>query len=130
MCGIAGAVGVRLRPEAEKRMLATMERRGPDGSGTYRGEACCLLHRRLAIIDPEGGAQPMVLCREDEEFCIVYNGELYNTRELRQELERLGHRFLGHSDTEVLLHASTGFMPLQFGKRNADGCFLPVTESE
>ena len=118
MCGIAGAVGVRLRPEAEKRMLATMERRGPDGGGTYRGEACCLLHRRLAIIDPEGGAQPMVLCREDEEFCIVYNGELYNTRELRQELERLGHRFLGHSDTEVLLHAYSAFGEMCLEKLN------------
>lgn len=109
MCGIAGAVGVELRQEKMQRMLATMARRGPDGSGIYRAEPCCLLHSRLAIIDPEGGAQPMVLRREDEEFCIVYNGELYNTPELRRELEALGHRFLGHSDTEVLLHAYAAF---------------------
>ena len=109
MCGIAGAVGMELRQEDTRRMLATMARRGPDGSGVYQAKDCTLLHSRLAIIDPEGGAQPMILSREDEEFCMVYNGELYNTSELRQELEALGHRFLGHSDTEVLLHAYAAF---------------------
>ena len=105
MCGIAGAVGTLPEQACAERMLKSMERRGPDGSGSYWAENCCLLHRRLSVIDPEGGAQPMVLLRGNEEYCIVYNGELYNTPELRRELEGLGHSFLSHSDTEVLLHA-------------------------
>ena len=109
VCGIAGAVGVDLRDRAVERMLRTMERRGPDGNGCYRSEGCTLLHSRLAIIDLEGGAQPMVFSAGEKEYCIVYNGELYNTRELARELETLGHRFLGHSDTEVLLHLYVEF---------------------
>ena len=109
MCGIAGAVGIALDRTYAERMLKSMERRGPDGGGSYWAENCCLLHRRLSIIDPEGGAQPMVLPWGAEEYCIVYNGELYNTPELRRELQNLGHSFLGHSDTEVLLHAYAEF---------------------
>ena len=105
MCGIAGALGVRTDDAAAEKLLATMARRGPDGRGMYRREDCCLLHTRLAIIDPAGGGQPMV-CRWGQETCVlVYNGELYNTRELREELEKCGHRFQGHSDSEVVLHA-------------------------
>ena len=81
-----------------------MAPRGPDGRGTYRVEDCTLLHTRLAIIDPEGGKQPMDLTWGQERYTITYNGELYNTGELRRELEGLGHVFTGHSDTEVLLH--------------------------
>ena len=86
-------------------MLSTMHRRGPDGNGIYRRGDCTLLHARLAIIDPEGGRQPMELEFGGRHYCIVYNGELYNTPELRHQLEKLGHRFLGHSDTEVVLHS-------------------------
>ena len=64
-----------------------------------------MLHARLAVIDPAGGAQPMTLEWADERYVLVYNGELYNTHELCSELAKLGHLFLGHSDTEVLLHA-------------------------
>ena len=82
---------------------------GPDDRGVYREKGCTLLHGRLAIIDPEGGRQPMTLAWAGEEYTLVYNGELYNTEQLRGELSVLGHSFLGHSDTEVLLHAYAQF---------------------
>ena len=105
MCGIAGAVGTEPRPEIMKRMLETMSRRGPDEKGSYCRDDCFLIHRRLTIIDPEGGHQPMKLYRNGEHYILVYNGELYNTDEIRADLIRAGHGFLGHSDTEVVLHA-------------------------
>ena len=67
-------------------MLATMSRRGPDGQGFFQSEGCTLLHSRLAIIDPQGGKQPMTLEFGQEEYTLVYNGELYNTEEIRREL--------------------------------------------
>lgn len=105
MCGIAGAVGLTLGSDIVKNMLMSMERRGPDGNGTFFTQGCTLLHARLAIIDPEGGAQPMAMEWAGDRYTLIYNGELYNAPELRSQLCTLGHRFLGHSDTEVLLHA-------------------------
>lgn len=105
MCAIAGILGLPAETFVTDQMLSTMAHRGPDGEGVYLGEGCCLLHSRLAIIDLDGGAQPMVLEHQGEMYVLVYNGELYNTREVRQELGQLGHSFSGHSDTEVLLHA-------------------------
>ena len=105
MCAIAGVISLAAEQSTQKAMLRTMACRGPDGSGIWQNQRCCLLHSRLAIIDPAGGAQPMVLQDAQEQYVLVYNGELYNTAELRRELERLGHCFVGHSDTEVLLHA-------------------------
>lgn len=104
MCAIAGIIGLPTGENVAQQMLLTMKRRGPDGDGIYSGPACTLLHTRLAIIDPDGGAQPMTLQWKGECYRLVYNGELYNTAELRAKLERLGHDFHGHSDTEVLLH--------------------------
>lgn len=105
MCAIAGCVHLPLSRQTIEQMLETMRRRGPDGQGIFQAGACTLLHSRLAIIDPQGGRQPMTLEYGQEEYTLVYNGELYNTREIRLELERTGHHFLGHSDTEVVLHA-------------------------
>ncbi len=105
MCAISGILDLSVTEETIKRMLDTMRRRGPDGQGTYRNQNCTLLHTRLAVIDPEGGKQPMRLQFGQDAYCIVYNGELYNTQELRGELVRLGHCFQTHSDTEVVLHA-------------------------
>ena len=105
MCAIAGLIGLNAEEDTLKRMLKTMARRGPDGEGTWREGPCALLHARLAIIDPAGGRQPMELDFGGEHYTLVYNGELYNTEELRRELASLGHGFAGHSDTEVLLHA-------------------------
>ena len=104
MCGIAGVIDLAIDEQTLERMLKSMRHRGPDGNGRFLTEGCCLLHARLAIIDPLGGAQPMCLSWTDEEYVITYNGELYNTEELRSALISCGHSFFGHSDTEVLLH--------------------------
>lgn len=105
MCGISGMIGLEQGEETVGRMLTTMHRRGPDSSGVYRSGNTLLLHARLAVIDPQGGRQPMVLTDSGESYAMVYNGELYNTQELRNELKALGHQFQGYSDTEVVLHA-------------------------
>ncbi len=105
MCAISGMIGLTATPETIQTMLTTMHRRGPDGTGIYQDENAALLHCRLAIIDPQGGKQPMELSWEGEDYVLIYNGELYNTQELRHDLLSCGHRFLGHSDTEVVLHA-------------------------
>lgn len=104
LCAIAGILNLEFSDEILKNCLTTMARRGPDGNGIARGKDWCLLHSRLAIIDPEGGSQPMALEWAGERYTIVYNGELYNTEELRKELEKLGHIFSTHCDTEVLIH--------------------------
>lgn len=105
MCAIAGSIDFPVANETVQKMLATILRRGPDGQGVFRENQCTLLHARLAIVDPAGGSQPMQLAYGEERYTLVYNGELYNTGELRRELMQLGHVFLGHSDTEVVLHA-------------------------
>lgn len=105
MCGIAGLIGLSYDDGILQGMLSTMKRRGPDDNGIFAADNCCLLHSRLAVIDPEGGRQPMSLSWGGDTYTIVYNGELYNTQELRTLLQKSGHRFRGHSDTEVVLHA-------------------------
>lgn len=105
MCAIAGVIGLVCDEKTISDMMQTMRRRGPDGKGYYKDNACTLLHTRLAIIDPEGGRQPMELQWGGEHYILSYNGELYNTREVRSELHACGHEFFGHSDTEVVLHA-------------------------
>ena len=109
MCAIAGMIGLTLPPELMERMLCSMAHRGPDGADSYVTPEAALLHSRLAIIDPAGGIQPMKLTWQGERFVLIYNGELYNTEELRQELTALGHEFQTHSDTEVVLHAYVAF---------------------
>lgn len=104
MCAIAGILGLPVTRETISAMLGTMARRGPDDRGVFQEGDVTLLHARLAVIDPSGGRQPMTFKYENEEYTIIYNGELYNTAELRRSLVKLGHRFEGHSDTEVLLH--------------------------
>jgi len=107
MCGIAGEIrfdGVGPDVEAVARITAAMQRRGPDGSGVHAAGAIALGHRRLKIIDlSERGAQPMV--NPELGLAAVFNGCIYNYRELRVELEGLGYRFFSDSDTEVLLTA-------------------------
>lgn len=105
MCGIAGMIGIPFDNHIANKLVDTMKRRGPDANGLFTEGDCCLLHSRLAVIDPDGGQQPMHMKWGGESYTIVYNGELYNTDEIRSLLLRSGHRFLGHSDTEVVLHA-------------------------
>jgi asparagine synthase (glutamine-hydrolysing) len=104
MCGIAGFVGFGSKADLEA-MTAALTHRGPDGSGTWTSpeRPVFLGHRRLSILDIEGGAQPMWDAAGD--IGVVFNGEIYNHRELRRTLEAAGHRFRSsHSDTEVLVH--------------------------
>ena len=108
MCGIAGAIDFIERPKVEEclsGMLATMRRRGPDDAGIDISDAGILFHSRLIVVDPTNGRQPMKLNHDNEIYTIVYNGEIYNTEELRLELIAAGAKFRGHSDTEVLLTA-------------------------
>lgn len=105
MCGIAGIIAKdRLSGDSEgrvRRMLGAIRHRGPDQFGLFLGRQAVLGSARLSIIDLLGGQQP--IGTEDGRFWIVFNGEIFNYLELRNELERKGHRFTTHSDTEVLL---------------------------
>lgn len=105
MCGIAGifhvAVPKPVDPARVRAMADVLAHRGPDGSGVWTGPGVGFGHRRLSIIDLDGGAQPMVSA--DGRVVLNYNGEIYNFAEVRAELERLGHAFRTHSDTEVVL---------------------------
>ena len=105
MCGIGALYdpGGGRPEEAAEAMLGPLRHRGPDGDGTFRDGPALLVHTRLAIIDVEGGHQPLV--SEDGRCAAVVNGEIYNHRELRAELESQGHRFATRSDSEVVLHA-------------------------
>jgi asparagine synthase (glutamine-hydrolysing) len=108
MCGILGTVqsGARLAPADFDRMLDTLAHRGPDGRGVRSLDDGTVLlgHRRLAIIDlSPDGAQP--IGNEDDSVWLTFNGEIYNYRELRQMLQRLGHRFRSLADSEVIVHA-------------------------
>ena len=105
MCAIAGVIGLICDDNVVLKMMKTMINRGPDGNGCHSDPCCTLLHTRLAIIDLDGGRQPMELRWGREHYVISYNGELYNTEEVRSKLIVLGHVFHGHSDTEVVLHA-------------------------
>jgi asparagine synthase (glutamine-hydrolysing) len=107
MCGIAGWVdrerNLLLEREIVEKMVQTLAPRGPDGYGFWVSPQALLAHRRLIVVDPEGGAQPMACRVRGRRFVITYNGEIYNVPELRRELSSRGHRFATRSDTETLL---------------------------
>lgn len=113
MCGFAGFsdYGDSLREERylwmalARRMAGRVAHRGPDDRGAHVSDHCALAHARLAIIDPENGAQPMTVHRDGGEFTIAYNGELYNAPELRNDLQSRGYSFQTSCDTEVVLNA-------------------------
>jgi asparagine synthase (glutamine-hydrolysing) len=119
MCGITGWVGYSRDLRHERRtidaMTETMACRGPDASGVWTDQNAGLGHRRLAVIDLPGGAQPMSIATPNGDVAMVYSGEAYNFKELRIELEAAGHRFTTSSDTEVVLR---GY--LQWGDSLAD----------
>ncbi len=103
MCGICGFAGTH-NPELLRRMATSIFHRGPDGEGLFEdGERVGLGMRRLAIIDIAGGNQPIY--NEDKTLAVVFNGEIYNYRELRDRLISKGHRFSTNSDTETIVHA-------------------------
>ena len=105
MCGIAGMlskdIDLRERRTLIKNISDSLKMRGPDGYGDFTKPYVSLIHRRLAVIDPERGAQPMTFGK----YTIVYNGEIYNTEEIRNELTAAGYSFDTHCDTEVILKA-------------------------
>ena len=122
MCGIAGIVHLRSDggppPTVEQleRMAASLRHRGPDEFGVYRDRLAGLAHARLSIIDLSTGQQP--LCNEDGSLWVVFNGEIFNYVELRQELEALGHVFRTRSDTEVIVHAFESWGEEAFARFN------------
>jgi asparagine synthase (glutamine-hydrolysing) len=107
MCGFVGIFDPQGRAPIDRLLLERMNRtqrhRGPDGEGVHLAAGIGLVHTRLAIIDLDTGAQPM--CNEDGSVVVVYNGEIYNFRDLRAELRARGHVFRSASDTEVIVHA-------------------------
>ena len=111
MCGIAGYFGEGSQ-EILKKMTRMLRHRGPDDEGFYIENNIGLGHRRLSIIDLSNGRQPMF--SENEKIVIVFNGEIYNFKELRSELENKGYKFRTNSDTEIILQAY---------EEHGSGCF-------
>ncbi|SDH89298.1 asparagine synthase (glutamine-hydrolyzing) [Desulfosporosinus hippei] len=107
MCGIVGMVNWRQDLTQQKEVLVSMTNtlipRGPDAEGYWLSPRVAFGHRRLIVVDPQGGLQPMIRQRGEHTYTLIYNGELYNTPEIRQELSSLGYSFEGHSDTEAVL---------------------------
>lgn len=107
MCGIVGIVNDREdisnQPTIIRNMTKALSKRGPDEEGVFLEKHCNLGHRRLSIIDIENGKQPMSCKFNEVTYTIVYNGQIYNTKELRETLQENGFEFNGHSDTEILL---------------------------
>lgn len=143
MCGIAGWIDCRRLCDSAaimRRMAQTMVPRGPDSGGFYTDDNCALAHRRLSVIDPARSAQPMTRKTALDSYTIVYNGELYNTAEIRSELESTGISFTSSGDTEVLLWAYitwgeacldklNGIYAFAVWQERKNSSFLPVTES-
>lgn len=117
MCGISGFcdfnTNLKKKEETNRKLVEdmgkTITHRGPDSFGSYIGDHVAFAHTRLAVMDPENGMQPMIKQREGYTYVIVYNGELYNTNEIKEELEKRGSKFHTTSDTEVLLEAYITF---------------------
>ncbi|KEK24674.1 asparagine synthase (glutamine-hydrolyzing) [Bacillus gaemokensis] len=109
MCGITGWVDwqedLSNQHTILKAMAKSIDHRGPDAEGFWFSPRAAFAHRRLIVIDPQGGTQPKTFQAGDYIYAITYNGEIYNFRELREILQKRGHTFQTHSDTEVLLHA-------------------------
>lgn len=107
MCGIAGwlssSTNLYEKTWILEKMSETLENRGPDEKGYYVTKECAMIHRRLSVVDIEHGKQPMSAFYAGETYVLVYNGELYNTDEIRNELITAGYDFESHSDTEVVL---------------------------
>ncbi|MCY0896082.1 MAG: asparagine synthase (glutamine-hydrolyzing) [Alicyclobacillaceae bacterium] len=134
MCGIAGWVNwsrdlsheeTTVRPMGE-----SLAARGPDAAGVWLSEHCAFAHRRLIVVDPVGGAQPMTRRFGDRTFCLVYNGELYNTDSLRRDLIERGYAFHSYSDTEVVLVAYAAYGPAAVERFNGIFAFAIWDQQE
>jgi asparagine synthase (glutamine-hydrolysing) len=135
MCGITGWIDWErdlTDPESISilaKMGETLTGRGPDASGTWVSKHVAFAHTRLIVVDPEGGSQPMSRQRGERRYVMVYNGELYNTEDIRGELAEKGHRFQSHSDTEVLLCSYIEWGPECVEKLNGIFAFAIWDES-
>lgn len=109
MCGIVGIANIKksilYKNEIIKEMNNEIISRGPDEEGYYFEDNVLLGHRRLIVIDPQNGKQPMTIENNDNTYTIIYNGEIYNTAELKKELEEIGYKMHTTSDTEILLNS-------------------------
>lgn len=134
MCGITGwidwEVDLTQQGPILEAMTETLSFRGPDAAGMYLSPRAALGHRRLIVVDPTGGGQPMIRRRGEFNYVLSYNGELYNTPELRRELEGHGHTFRGHSDTEVLLVAYMHWGPECVQRLNGIFAFAVWSEAD
>jgi len=134
MCGITGWINWEKDLEQEgpilDRMVETLAARGPDASGRYLSTHVALGHRRLSVVDPQNGAQPMIRYKGEQPCVITYNGELYNTPELRQDLEARGYNFRTNCDTEVLLTAYIEWGPACTQRFNGIFAFAIWDEKE
>ena len=106
MCGFVGIVNLKQNISNEKDVIINMNdmlrKRGPDECGYYTESNILLGHRRLIVIDPDGGKQPMTYQYGENTYTIVYNGQIYNTQELKEELLQNGFEIETNSDTEIL----------------------------
>ena len=107
MCGITGWVDLKRSLLNETatitKMADTLSKRGPDDTNVWTQQHVAFGHKRLVVVDPQGGRQPMTREKNEQLYTLCYNGELYNTEDIRKELLKRGYQFQGHSDTEVLL---------------------------
>ena len=126
MCGICGIFDLdgagQFHPESIKKMISALHHRGPDESGIYMDDDVLLGHSRLSIIDLSGGTQP--IHNEDKSLWIVYNGEIFNYPELRQDLIKKGHHFYTSTDTEVIIHLYENIGPACLNKLNGQFAFV------
>ncbi|HIE12114.1 MAG TPA: asparagine synthase (glutamine-hydrolyzing) [Desulfotomaculum sp.] len=134
MCGIAGWVDWEADLTRQRRVIEAMTEavaaRGPDAGGIWVSPRAAIGHRRLIVVDPEGGRQPMARQGRERSYVITYNGELYNTPELQRELAARGYAFQGYSDTEVLLLAFIEWGPACLARLNGIFAFAVWCEEE
>ncbi|RPF49769.1 asparagine synthase (glutamine-hydrolysing) [Thermodesulfitimonas autotrophica] len=134
MCGICGWVDWEEDLTCQKQIVEAMSRtlspRGPDAAGTWLSPRAAIAHRRLVVVDPVGGGQPMIRSRGDRKYVITYNGELYNTPDLQRELKARGYSFQGYSDTEALLFAFMEWGPDCLERLNGIFAFAVWDEEE
>jgi asparagine synthase (glutamine-hydrolysing) len=116
MCGVVGMIGPRADIGIVRQMMTAVQHRGPDDEGLWKSTGVCLGHKRLSVIDLKSGNQP--IHNEDKSLWIVYNGEIYNFRHLRLELESKGHGFYTRTDTEVILHLYEEYGTDSFARLN------------
>jgi asparagine synthase (glutamine-hydrolysing) len=109
MCGITGWISFKGNIRSEqgviRKMAETLAKRGPDDTNVWGEDHVLFGHKRLVVVDPECGKQPMTRMKDGNLYTICYNGELYNTEDIRKVLLAKGYSFKGHSDTEVLLQS-------------------------